>query len=170
MASAAEDRGLLDDAVGLLQEQKSGGKGKRQFWVAVELVGSTRAGATVSMRLFSVALAGALVASCATRLPSTSFAEPAALERAMEGYYGAHAREEYYCQLPYIDGLSQVTVVDSQPDRLVVDVRYLYRDRFKNGGGDTGSNGCIGYAGRRFTLGKGLTGGVEVLEMTGPQH
>ena len=124
----------------------------------------------MSMRLFSVALAGALVAACATRLPSTSFAEPTSLERAMERYYAAHASEEYYCQMPYIDGLTQVAVVDSQPDRLVVDVRYLYRDRFKSDGGDTGSNGCIGYAGRRFTLGKAPAGGVEVLEMTGPQH
>ncbi len=123
------------------------------------------------MRLFCVTLAGALVASCAPRLPSTSFADPAALAGAMERYYAENATEEDgYCPQPYIDGLTQASVVDSQPDRLVVDVRYLYRDRFKNNGSDTGNSGCIGYAGRRFTLGKGPAGGVEVLEMTGPRR
>jgi hypothetical protein len=107
------------------------------------------------MRWFCVALVSALVVSCAPRLPSTSFAEPAALAGAMERYYAANTTEEHgYCTQPYIDGLTQVSVVDSQPDRLVVDVRYLYRDQFKNNGSDTGNNGCIGYAGRRFTLGK----------------
>ena len=77
----------------------------------------------------------ALLAGCTTgRLPSTSFAEPAALEQAMKRYYEAHATEQYgYCSTPYIDGLTQVQVVDNQPQRLVIDVRYLYRDWQKNG-------------------------------------
>jgi hypothetical protein len=125
----------------------------------------------MSMRLFCVALGSALLVSCAPRLPSTSFVEPPALATAMERYYAGYATEEHgYCPQPYIEGLTQVSVVDSQPDRLVVDARYLYRDRFKNNGSDTGQYGCVGYAGRRFTLAKGPAGGVEVLEMTGPQR
>jgi hypothetical protein len=125
----------------------------------------------MSMRLFCVALVSALLASCAPRLPSTSFADPAALAGAMERHYAGYATEEHgYCPQPYIDGLTQVSVVDNQPDRLVVNARYLYRDQFKNNGSDTGQYGCVGYAGRRFTLGKGPAGGVEVLEMTGPRR
>jgi hypothetical protein len=111
-----------------------------------------------------------LVAGCATRLPSTGFAEPAALERAMNRYYESHATEEHgYCLTPYIDGLTQVALVTTQPDRLVVDVRYLYRDRLMDGGDNSGGE-CTGYAGRQFTFGKGPAGGVEVLDMSGPRR
>jgi hypothetical protein len=117
-------------------------------------------------------LAVALVAGCAIpRLPSTSFAEPAALERAMKRYYIAHATEEHgYCPRPYIDGLTRVHVVDSRPDRLVADVRYFYGDRFKSDRGENGGHECIGFSGRRFTFGEGEAGGVKVLEMTGPRR
>jgi hypothetical protein len=124
----------------------------------------------MSIRVLCLVLVAALVAACATRLPSTNFAEPAALEQAMKRYYEAHASEQYgYCLKPYIDGLTQVTVVDSQPDRLVVDVRYFYRDRLKDDRGINGGRECTGYAGRSFTFGKGTTG-VEVLEMTGTRR
>ncbi len=126
----------------------------------------------MSIRLLCLTLVAALVAGCAgSRLPSTGFAEPAALERAMKGYYEAHASEEHgQCLRPYIDGLTQVTVVDSQPERLVVNVRYLYRDWLKNDGGQDGfRRECTGYAGRSFTFGKG-TAGVEVVDMTGPRR
>jgi hypothetical protein len=78
-------------------------------------------------------LAVALVAGCATRLPSASFAEPAALEYAMNGYYVANATQQWgYCITPHIEGMTQVAVVENQPDKLAVDVRYLYRDRQKD--------------------------------------
>ena len=114
-----------------------------------------------------------LLAGCSTgRLPGTSFAEPAALEQAMTRYYEAHATEQHgYCSTPYIDGLTQVQVVDNRPERLVVNVRYLYRDRQKDGSGaSTDGNECTGYAGRNFTFGKSEAGGVKVLEMTGPRR
>ncbi len=123
----------------------------------------------MSIRLLCLALL-VLVAGCATRLPSTGFAEPAALERAMKRYYESHATEEHgYCLMPYIGGLTQVAVVTNQPDRLVVDVRYLYHDRSKDGG-DNGGHECTGFAGRRLTFGKGPTGAVQVLDMTGPRR
>ena len=124
----------------------------------------------MSVRLLNLALL-ALIAGCATRFPSTGFAEPAALERAMKGYYEAHASEEHgHCLRPYIDGLTQVAVVSDKPDRLVVDARYLYGDRFMNDRGDNGGHECTGYAGRSFTFGKGKAGEVEVLDMTGPRR
>ena len=93
--------------------------------------------------------------------------------RAGDGrYYEAHATEQHgYCPTPYIDGLTQVQVVDNQPERLVVNVRYLYRDWQKNGNGaSTDGNECTGYSGRSFTFGKDPAGGAKVLEMTGPRR
>ncbi len=128
----------------------------------------TKPGAEMSTRCLCLSLI-ALLAGCSTgRLPGTSFAEPAALERAMERYYAAHATEQYgYCSTPHIDGLTQVRVVDNQPQRLVVDVRYFYQDRQK---ANSLGHECTGYGGRSFTFGKGEAGGVDVVEMTGPRR
>ena len=125
----------------------------------------------ISIRSLSLALLALPAAGCATRLPNTDFAEPAALERAMNRYYEAHASEQYgYCLRPYLDGVTQVAVIDEQPQRLVVDMRYLYRDRLKDDRGGGFGRECTGHAGRRFTLAKGSAGGVEVLDMTGPRR
>jgi hypothetical protein len=127
----------------------------------------------MSPRRVCLPLIALLAAGCSTgRLPDTSFAAPAALERAMSRYYEAHATEQHgYCPTPYIDGLTQVQVVDNQPERLVVNVRYLYRDWQKNGNGaSTDGNECTGYSGRSFTFGKDPAGGAKVLEMTGPRR
>jgi hypothetical protein len=114
-------------------------------------------------------LAAVVVAGCAaSRLPETGFGEPQVLERAVMRYYESHATEENRtCLSPYMEGLTQVDVVEEQPERLVVDVRYLYRDRNKDDRGDGLARECSDYSERRFTLGKGATG-VEVLDMTGP--
>jgi hypothetical protein len=125
----------------------------------------------MSMRFVCLALLAALVAGCATRLPDTTFAKPAALERAMNRYYEAHATEQWgYCLTPYIDGLTQVAVVDEQAERLVVDVRYLYRDRRKGSDQNSFATECVSYAGRQFTFGKGPGGELKVLDMTGPRR
>ena len=69
---------------------------------------------------------------------------------------------------PYIDGLTQVAVVEDKPERLTVDARYFYRDRLK----DDGSffKECTGYAGRRFNFAKSADGAVEVVDMTGERR
>jgi hypothetical protein len=115
--------------------------------------------------------ATALVAGCAaSRVPETGFGEPQALERAVMGYYEGHATEENRtCLRPYMYGLTRVDVVEEQPERLVVDVRYLYRDRNKDDRGDGLGRECSDYGERRFTLRKAGPG-FEVLEMTGPQR
>ena len=127
----------------------------------------------MSTRRLCLLLIVGLVAGCATsnQLPSTSFAQPAALEQAMNRYYEAHATEQHgYCSTPYIDGLTQVAVVDNQPDKLVVDVRYLYRDRQKDSRQNSFGSECVSYGGRSFTLGKNAAGAVRVLDMTGPRR
>jgi hypothetical protein len=42
-------------------------------------------------------------------------------------------------------GLARVEVVEEQPERLVIDVRYLYRDRQKNARGDRLGRECSDY-------------------------
>lgn len=106
-----------------------------------------------------------LLAACASPVPETGFAEPQAVERAIKSYYERHASERNHaCQAPYIDGLTRVTVVEEQPDRLVLDARYLFRDRFKNERG-SGIDQCTSYAARQFTLEKN-DAGLRVVGMS----
>lgn len=104
-------------------------------------------------------------------LPVTSCASGSGLspetERAIEAYYAAHASEENgRCPAPFIDGFTRAEVVEDGPDRQVVEVRYLYGDRIKDGIEPDGGQ-CVGYNGRRFTLAK-TDAGLEVVEMSGP--
>jgi hypothetical protein len=116
-------------------------------------------------------VAAVLMGGCAaSRVPETGFAEPQALERAVMSYYEHHATEENRtCLSPFMYGLTKVDVVEEQPEHLVVEVRYLYRDRNRDDRGDGLGRECSGYGERRFTLGKGATG-PEVLDMTEPQR
>jgi hypothetical protein len=120
-------------------------------------------------RSVCLVLAAVLVAGCAgSRMPETGFGEPRALERAVMSYYERHATEENRtCLSPYMHGLTHVDVVEEQPDRLVVDVRYLYRDRNKDDRGEGLGRECSDYGERRFTLRQDATG-FEVVGMTGP--
>jgi hypothetical protein len=94
---------------------------------------------------------------------------PPETERAIEAYYRMHASEEGgRCPALFIDGFTRTEVVEDGPERQVVDVRYLYGDRIKNGN-DTDGGQCVGFNGRRFTLGKSEAG-LEVIEMTGPSR
>jgi hypothetical protein len=107
-----------------------------------------------------------LLSACASPVPDTGFAEPQAIARTIERYYEDHASEENQtCLNPYIDGLTRVTVVEQQPDRLVLDARYLYRDRLKNDNNNGLGGECTGYAGRQFTLEKN-DAGFQVVGMS----
>jgi hypothetical protein len=66
-------------------------------------------------------------------------------------------------------GLAPVEVVEEQRDRLVIDVRYLYRDRKKNARGDGLGREGSDYGKRRFTFVEEAQGFEEV-EMTGSQR
>ena len=114
--------------------------------------------------LFLVLLAMVLVAGCAS-----GSGLPPDTERAIETYYRAHASEESgRCPALFIEGFTRTEVVEDGPERQVVDVRYLYGDRIKDGN-DTDGGQCIGFNGRRFTLAK-TEAGLEVVEMTGPSR
>jgi hypothetical protein len=126
---------------------------------------------TMSARCLCLTYAAVLVAGCAaSRVPETSFGEPEALERAVMRYYEAHATERNRtCLMPYMEGVTKVEVLEERPERLALEVGYLYRDWRRSDSADGIGEQCIGYGERRFTLGKGAAG-VEVLDMTGPQH
>ncbi|MGH6944941.1 MAG: hypothetical protein ACREH6_12065 [Geminicoccaceae bacterium] len=114
-------------------------------------------------------IAGLLLATLASCATIADAIRPSPEETAIRRYYEMHASEEYgRCPAPYIDSLTSVDVVRDAGSRLVVDVRYLYRDRFK-GAGDAGGGGCVGFAERRFTLARN-DAGVQVVDMSGPGH
>ena len=107
-----------------------------------------------------------LLAACASRIPATGFAEPQAIEHTIKRYYESNASEENQtCLTPYMDGLTQVAVVDEQQGRLVLDVRYFYRDRLKDESSDGIGRECTGYAERQFTLAK-TDAGLQVVAMS----
>jgi hypothetical protein len=93
--------------------------------------------------------------------------QPPAYESAMKRYYEAHASEKNgRCLTPEIDGFTTVQVVEDRRERIVVDARYLYRDRRKEGNEDSPFNECIGYGQRRFVLAQ-IDDRLQVIEMSG---
>ena len=124
------------------------------------------------LRLLAIAaLALALaLAGCAGRIESAYFRPPGALERLIMRHYERYASEGGACFNPFIDGFTRLSVLADTPERLVVQARYLYRDRFHDGGqGEGGGHGCTGFAERTFTLGRDADGAPIVTGMTGEQ-
>jgi hypothetical protein len=95
------------------------------------------------------------------------------LDGTIERYYEAHASERGgQCLAPYIDGITRTDVVEDDPARPVVDVRYLFRDRYKDneaGMEGNGLTGCVGYGTRRFVLARS-DDTLTVEQMSGPRR
>jgi hypothetical protein len=119
------------------------------------------------LRLLPVVALVVLLAGCAARIESAYFGPPAAIERIIMRYYARHANEGK-CFNPYIDGFTRLTVVEDSPDRLVAHARYLFRDRFQDGGRGSGHH-CGGFSERTFVLGRDADGAPIVIGMTGEQ-
>jgi hypothetical protein len=104
---------------------------------------------------------------------SSALGERPQLDGTIERYYAAHASERGgQCLAPYIDGVTRTQVVEDEPERLVVDVRYLYRDRYKDnesGMEGNGMTGCVGYGARRFVLARS-DDTLTVEQMSGPRR
>jgi hypothetical protein len=111
-----------------------------------------------------------LLAGCAgTEIHSAYFGPSSAIKRTIVRYHERHASEGgARCFSPYIDGISQVTILEDTPERLVVDLRYFWRDRVQDGGSGIGQN-CTGFSERTFTLARAPDGSPIVLEMSGEQ-
>lgn len=119
------------------------------------------------LSLVPVALAG--LAGCAN-MPW----EPPPYETAIKSYYEAHASERTgQCLAPYIDGFTKVEVVEDTPEGMVVDARYLYRDRVKDRRDSMDDGGsmreCVDYNQRSFVLAKS-DDTLQVTEMSGPRR
>lgn len=111
-----------------------------------------------------------LLAGCAGGIESVHFGPPDALERVIRRHYERYAREGN-CFNPYIDGFTRITVLEDTRDRLVVHMRYFYRDRFQDGRDGDGARGnvCTGFGERTFTLGRNPEGASIVVGMSGEQ-
>jgi hypothetical protein len=87
------------------------------------------------------------------------------LRTTIQHYYEARATEENgRCRAPLLDGVLNATVLEDDPQRLVVRVRYLYRDHTAELQG-----ACIGFGTRTFTIERGPDGPM-VVDMSGEQH
>lgn len=110
-----------------------------------------------------------MLLGCSTvQIESAHFGPSAAIESAIMRYYERHASEGGgRCFRPYIDGFTQLTVLEDTPDQLVVHARYFYRDRFQDGGQ---GHVCGGFDERTFTLARGPDGDPVVVEMAGERE
>jgi hypothetical protein len=121
----------------------------------------------ITLRLLPIVALVVLLAGCTGGIESAYFGPPGAIERIIMRYYERHASEGN-CFNPYIDGFTTVTVLEDTPDRLLVQARYFWRDRFQDGGGGSGQL-CAGFNERTFVLGRDADGGPIVVGMTGEQ-
>jgi hypothetical protein len=113
----------------------------------------------------SVLLALALAACNGVSGPGQDIAGVQGLRPVVQRYYEARATEENgRCRSPLLDGVLSATVLEDDPQRLVVRVRYLYRDHAAELRG-----ACIGFGNRTFTIDKGPDG-LTVVDMSGDQH
>ena len=94
-------------------------------------------------------------------------------------YYSQHALEEGgQCPWPIMEGVTRETVLEDEPDRFEVLIRYRYRD-FVRGPEDDCDRfrpnrcfvmvQCRGFAERRFTIAR-TEEGSEVIAMSGEQR
>jgi len=94
---------------------------------------------------------------------------PSPVETAVMRHYEAHASEQYgQCLNPYMDALTNLEVVEETADRMVVNARYFYRDRFMDDRDGALGRECSGRGERRFTLARNEDDGLDVVEMSGP--
>jgi hypothetical protein len=106
---------------------------------------------------------------CSTAsIESAHFGPSVAIEQAIRRHHERYASEGGgRCFRPSIDGFTELEVVEETPDRLVVHARYLYRDRFQEGGGS--GQVCRGFGERTFTLQRDPDANLVVVDMTGEQ-
>jgi len=119
------------------------------------------------MRAILSALLALALAAC-SGLPSGAGQDLAGvpdLRPVVQRYYEARATEENgRCRAPLLDGVLNATVLQDDPQRLVVRLRYLYRDHTAELRG-----ACIGFGNRTFTIERGPEG-PTVVDMSGAQH
>ena len=116
--------------------------------------------------LFATAVAG-----CAWQGPSLAGHE--GLQWKVMSFYDARALEENaLCPQPRMDAVVGHHVVEETPERVVMRVRYHYRDEGMTADIPSGgtSYGCDDWGERTFTFVRTDGGGLEVEGMTGAQR
>ncbi len=95
-----------------------------------------------------------LLAGCAAALlPPGAPPEWPRLARTIASYYEDQAVERFgTCRLPTIEGFLKVETVARTPERLVLRVRYAWRDEAYGDEGDGLLDRCRGFATRTFVL------------------
>ena len=120
-----------------------------------------------------------LLTGCAylsfTSVPDTSFASGKAVQAEMGAYYRDHGAEYNVgaCNRPYFDAITKVEVLEDSAERLVLDIRYAYRDRLRDDENTRSRRPfssrklCRGFESRQFTLAKSEGDEITVVDMTG---
>ena len=118
------------------------------------------------IRRVALALLGLALAACAGLSGAgQELAGVPGLRPVVQRYYDARATEENgRCRAPQLDGVLSARVLQDDGQRLVVHLRYLYRDNTAELRG-----ACIGFGNRSFTIDRGPDG-PTVVEMSGEQH
>jgi hypothetical protein len=119
---------------------------------------------------WSAPLLVAALAGCGWQGPS--LAGYPGLQLQVVNYYDAHALEGgALCPQPQMDSVVGARVVEDAPQRVVMAVRYHFRDEGQTTEGTAGSmGGCDGWGERTFTFARLGDGRLAVQEMTGPQR
>lgn len=120
--------------------------------------------------------AAALVSACGYKGPALAGHE--GLQFQVMSYYDRRAWEEgARCLAPRMTAITRTTVLEDTPERLVLNLRYHYRDdMYGDFGDDDAPFGivhpftCQGWSERTFTMSKRSDGSLDVVEMSGPQR
>jgi len=115
---------------------------------------------------------GLLLAGCGVKGPALAGYE--GLQFKVRSYYAEHASEyNATCLRPEIEGITRTRVVEDSEERLVVDVRYRFKDEQYAIEGHPqithGRNTCEGFANRTFTIDK-TEDGLVVTAMSGERR
>ncbi len=102
------------------------------------------------------------------------------LQLDLRDYYHRHAVEEGgRCPRPVIEAVTDSAILEDKPDRLVLDLRYAYRDILNDGDDNcdrrfqplrcTVMRECEGFSSRTFTIQRGPEG-RKIVDMSGPRR
>ena len=80
-----------------------------------------------------LALATALLLAGCAQDPARAVAGRPDVEQAVRAFYQRHGAEENWrCLAPYMEAVTDWSVLEEHPDELIVRVRYFYRDWVKD--------------------------------------
>ena len=133
----------------------------------------TKMPANASSRIALLLAACSALASCSW--PGPGLAGYSGLQFKTKSYYDRHAWERNAsCPTPRMQAIIRTEVVEDTPERLVLNLRYRWRDEGQSDkfGVDVTSPlaYCNGWSERTFTFTKKTGGDLDVAAMTGPQR